>query len=350
MTDLFESNIDDSLLSRNFKVVRDNREGFSGAIQLINTVFNSTKQIDKDFKIQFQKNGFDARIWELYLLATFKEFGFEIVRDRTSPDFELLLPGNKKVFVEAVTSNPEFNKEIEDKLQIVRNLKDEQIPGYLKMLRETSLTKIAGALFNKYKLKYWKREWIKGHPLILAVEAFHHAFALDITDSALVGYLYGIDHTWYHDESGHLIIDTYERSEHSDGKKTIPSNFFSLPGAENISAVIFSNSGTVSKFNRLAKLKGYSNQSVMMVREGTCYDHDPDAVKPNYFRYVVGKNGPVETWREGLAVYHNPNAIYKLSEADFPGVLNGFYKDYFYAYVPDFHPFTSLTQNHIIVP
>lgn len=348
--DLFEQVVDTSSLNRNFRTIRENEVAFKGAMRLVNEVFNSVQSIDDDFKIQFQMNGFDARIWELYLLATFQELGFDILRKHKSPDFELLLPDRRKVFVEAVTSNPAFNQEIEDKLQIVSKLTDDAIPGYLESLRKTSLIRIAGALYNKYKKEYWKLDWVTGHPLVLAVEAFHHSFSLDITDSSLVGYLYGFENQWYHDAQGNLVINTLEQTEHSDDNKTIPSNFFSLPGAENISAVIFSNSGTISKFNRLAKLRNYSDGSLLMVREGTCYDHDPNASAPSKFKYVVGKNGPVETWREGLSIYHNPNAIYKLTKEDFPGVLNGFFDRYFYAYVPEFHPYQSITNNHIAVP
>lgn len=347
VVDLFDTKFDSSLLSKNFKAVRDNPLGFSGAIRLVNEIYNSTKQIDADFEIQFQTNGFDARIWELYLLATFQEFGFGVIREKSSPDFELVLNNKKKVFVEAVTSNPKFNMEIEDKLQTVSRLKDEDIPDFIEDLRKTSLIKIAGALFNKYNKKYWELDWVKGHPLILAVEAFHHSFALDITDSSLVNYLYGFDNEWYHDKNGKLIIKTLKKNEHTDGHKTIPSNFFSLPGAENISAVIFSNSGTISKFNRMAKLKGYGEKSLTMVREGTFYDHNPNAVNPLIFKYIVGLNGPTETWREGLSIYHNPNAINQLSKDEFPGILNGFYEDYFYSYVPDFHPYQSITTNYV---
>ncbi len=346
--DLFDQIVEDSLLNKNFRTVRDNEEGFKGAMQLVNEVYNSMKSIDNDFKIQFQTNGFDARIWELYLLATFKEFGFDILCQHKFPDFELVLNDRKKIFVEAVTSNPTFNQEIEDKLQVIAKLKDEEIPSYIELLRKTSLTRVAGALFNKYNKQYWNNTWVKGHALIFAVEAFHHSFSLDITDSLLVGYLYGFENRWYHDSKGDLIIETIEATGHSDGTKTIPSNFFSLPGAENISAVIFSNSGTISKFNRLAKLKNYSDDSIIMIREGTYFNHDPKASEPLQFKYLVGKNDPVETWREGLSIYHNPNALYKLTKEDFPSVLNGFFDKDFYAYVPDFHPYQSITNNYVV--
>lgn len=347
MTDLFEQIAGDDVLNRNFRVVRDNPRAFGGAMRLVNEIFNSTAQIDNDFKIQFQTNGFDARIWELYLMATFQEMGYDLVREHNFPDLQLKSVGGKTIFVEAVTSNPAFNKEIQDKLQIASKLSEEEMTAYLTELRKASLLRTAGALFNKYNKKYWSYDWVKGKPLVLAVEDFHHAFSLNISDSSLVGYLYGIALDWYHDKDGKLVIETSEELEHSDGHKTIPSNFFALTGAEHISAVIFSNSGTISKFNRMAKLKGYSDPQLEIVRIGTCHDHNPEASVPHMFRYVVGKNGPEENWRQGMAVYHNPNALHKLSEKDFPGVLNGFVDQEFYAYVPDFHPYGSNSENYL---
>lgn len=278
-------------------------------------------------------------------MATFQELGYSLIRKHSFPDLELVYPSGKKIFVEAVTSNPAFNKEIEDKLQIASKLSVEEIPAYLTELKQTSLMRTAGALFNKYNKKYWTYEWVKGNPLVLAVEDFHHAFSLNISDSSLIGYLYGIALQWHHDKDGKLVIETSEEKEHTDGKRTIPSNFFSLPGAEHISAVIFSISGTISKFNRIAKLMGYSDPELEIVRKGTCCDPNPNASLPNQFKYVVGRNGPKEDWRQGMAVYHNPNALPKLSEKDFPGVFNGFFDTHFWAYVPDFHPYASESEN-----
>lgn len=49
--------------------------------------------------------------------------------------------------------------------------------------------------------------------------------------------------------------ERYRRVDvHRWGPKEIPAGFFRLPGAENISAVIFNNSATISKFNRMGLL------------------------------------------------------------------------------------------------
>ena len=73
-------------------------------------------------------------------------------------------------------------------------------------------------------------------------------------------------------------------SEHRHRTKRIPSGFFNQPGAEFISAVIFGNIGTVTKFNRIGYLRGYGRKGKLrMVRRGTCHDHDPDRTEPRVF-------------------------------------------------------------------
>lgn len=60
----------------------------------------------------------------------------------------------------------------------------------------------------------------------------------------------------------------------------IPSGFFFLPGAENVSAVLFSNSGTISKFNRMGLLAGFGAGRAQMIRKGFAYEPNPDAAAP----------------------------------------------------------------------
>ena len=55
---------------------------------------------------------------------------------------------------------------------------------------------------------------------------------------------------WHKEADGSLRITS--RDERIDGAKDHPLGFFRLPGAENVSAVVFSNSGTISKFNQWA--------------------------------------------------------------------------------------------------
>lgn len=132
------------------------------------------------------------------------------------------------------------------------------------------------------------------------------------------------------------------------GTKVIPSGCFSLPDTENISAVIFSNAGTISKFNRMGHQGRHRASNVLMIRRGSCFNPDPNAIVPLLFQYEVGDGTHEETWGEGLEVHHNPKArvpipfelfadLWQVAPDD-RGVLRGLYR-------PSgvFHPYGSVT-------
>lgn len=80
----------------------------------------------------------------------------------------------------------------------------------------------------------------------------------------------------------------------------------------------------------------------MMIRRGTRYVHDPDAALPAPFSYEVGNR--METWGEGIEVFHNPNAVEPLPSGVFPDAVDHRLEDgLIVATMPAFHPFASLT-------
>lgn len=344
MVDLFSTVANYDKLSKGFLAVKDSYQ-HEAARKMFNQIFNSIKQIDKNFIEQFQTHGFDARVWELYLTAVFQNFGFDIKTTHNRPDFELEKNGTK-IFVEATVSKNTKNEEIEDKWEIIQKdiHNEEKWLSMMSELAEFSLIRMANSLYSKLNKKYWEREWVKGHPIILAIEPFHHALSLLITDSMLPEYLYGIDQNWYYDENGKLIINTKSKKSISHKEKEIPAGFFYLPEASYISAVIFSNSGTTAKFSRMGKLNGFGQKDVIMKRTGACYVHDPDQSIAQKFEYIVGVNGPEERWEQGLTMFHNPYAKYPIDREFFPNIVHGYYEHNFYAMVPDFHPFNSHTE------
>lgn len=89
------------------------------------------------------------------------------------------------------------------------------------------------------------------------------------------------------------------------GTKEIPAGFLFQPEADQISAVLFSNAGTVAKFNRMGLQSG-SYDKVKALRMGLLYDPDPTATMPQPFAYVVGDRQ--EMWGEEVVLFHNPNA------------------------------------------
>ena len=81
------------------------QEGFSPALGIIKEMAYHFQDPDGNFVQQFQTDGFDARIWELYLYAFLTENEFVIDRDYNAPDFTAVKFGHV-VSIEAVTVNP----------------------------------------------------------------------------------------------------------------------------------------------------------------------------------------------------------------------------------------------------
>ncbi|GAA0739679.1 hypothetical protein LRH25_30710 [Ideonella azotifigens] len=133
---------------------------------------------------------------------------------------------------------------------------------------------------------------------------------------------------------------------HEYNGKVIPSGFFLQPGAENISAVLFSASGTISKFNRMGKLAGFGLPNQTIRRFGVRHDHDPNAVLPKGFMHVVEQGSVTESWAEGLSMFHNPSATHPVDPDMFPGIAHySLVGGQVRSILPEFHPYSSFTLN-----
>lgn len=119
------------------------------------------------------------------------------------------------------------------------------------------------------------------------------------------------------------------------------------PEAEHVSAVLFSNSATISKFNRMGFMAGCQPEGLAMIRVGTYYNHEPHATEPLPFMYVVGDpSAPLVTWAEGLSMFHNPRAIVPVPHELFPDIAHHWQDDqkWMRSVIPAFHPYGSVTQ------
>ena len=134
--------------------------------------------------------------------------------------------------------------------------------------------------------------------------------------------------------------------EHRRGKKRIPSGFFELPDAENISAILINNSGTISKFNRMGVVAGFGSNKIRLFREGTAYNHDTNAAEPHRFRVEVTGDKYMETWVEGMDVYHNPNALIPFPDSLLPGAAHHYLMidGQVSSDIPYWHPIASITS------
>ena len=339
--DFFEPVVSPDRLNENFVHLAQS-EGYSPARGIIEPMMNWYEDLDGNFIEQFQTTGFDARLWELYLFAAFVEMGYRIENIHAVPDFECGGPFGEFA-VEATTVNPTQEKGG----RTLRPPTRDSMKDILAYLKHYMPVKYASALTSKLKRKYWEKSNVRGKPLLFAIMDFSSQGSMANTTTSLPIYLYGYDYEHETDrQTGRLQITPRKVTEHRWKNKRVPSGFFDLPRSENVSAVLFSNSGTISKFERMGVVAGFGSKRIRVFREGTVFDPDPDASEPRRFRVEVTKRGYSELWTDGLNVFHNPKALLPLPLEMLPGAAHhrllpdGNRSDL----VPDGHVFASHTS------
>jgi hypothetical protein len=315
-------------------------EGFSPARGIIEGMMRWYGDVDGNFIEQFQTTGFDARMWELYIFAALTEAGYALDRSVPVPDF--FARGLLGEFViEATTVNPSLGPDgtpIPDPPTETPEQMHEYSHHYMPI-------RYAGPLTAKLARRYWEHPRVKGRPFVLAIQDFHASMSMVWSRAGLPVYLYGYDHVPARDAEGSLKIVPKRVSMHRWGSKTIKSGFFTLPGADNVSAVIFNSSATISKFNRIGLVAGFGSRRVSLIQRGMAIDHDPNASEPKAFTRAVDKNY-TESWVEGMDVYHNPRAKHPLDAAMLPGVAHHRLRDdkQIETVAPEWHPLGSFTM------
>jgi hypothetical protein len=329
---LFDPIVPESRWHPSFRLLREHF-GKKPARQTMDEVFSRMGDRDGNFREQFQTSGFDARVWELYLFAALDDAGLQVNQPDPAPDF--VLTGNGGSWgLEATTANlrtGESSPEIANEEHLLEFLSHE-LP-----------IRLGSPLFSKLSKGYTSRKELAGLPFVLGLECFVSADSFFFSESPLGGYLYGVRSIPEYDEAGTLSVRHEPIQEHRVGEKVIPSGFFNQPGADQISAILFSNNGTVAKFDRMGYQQGIGRKRVWMGRYGFRADNDPNASAPLFFAEEVGERH--ERWSDGLVVFHNPNASTPLPHAALGDVAVS------YAWVDGqiqhthlpFHVFTSRT-------
>jgi hypothetical protein len=301
---------------------------------------------DVNFVEQFQSTGSDSRLLELYVFAFFHEERLIVTRQTPAPDFKMER-FDLVAYVEAVTLGPRPRDKIDgepfssmpENSSEIRTRLENEIP-----------IRFGSPLFSKLKKEYWKLHDVGEWPLVIAIADLHAPGSIMWTGTGLEEYLYGKRHDFSRDSKGNLIISPLKMATHKQGNK-YPSGFFFQAEAEHISAVIFSNSGTISKFTRMGKLAGFGDQAVRITRIGTHCTHDPKAALPTGSAKEVVPGHCTETWGEELSVYHNPRALRPLAEATFPSIAHHRLDNcQVRNHIPEFHPFGSVTHIHVAEP
>jgi len=293
--------------------------GYVPARRIIEPMMRWYDDADGNFIEQFQTTGFDQRIWELYLFAAFVEMGYLLDRRDPIPDYMLQGPFGD-IAVEAVTVAPSQGGKLADPPDIETDV------GRRDYLQEYMPIKFGSALYSKLRKRYWDQPAVVGKALVFAIEDFSSAGSMIVSRQGLPIYLFGYTWDWRHEDDGRLIITPRKLSEHRWGEKVIPSGFFEQPDSENVSAVLFSNSGTIAKFNRMGVLAGFCPPDVVLVRQGLRPNPDSNASQAIPFQALVNADDYEEFWCEGLEVFHNPNAKIPLDPRALPDATHHYLK------------------------
>jgi hypothetical protein len=268
---------------------------------------------DGNFIEQFQSDGFDARLWEIYLFILFNEIGFTQSDAYDRPDF-CLKKGDVELFVEASLSAEKkddiFSKEfIEDAKAKNELVVQQQLIDYY-------IIRMGSILFSKLKKEYWNLNWVKEKPLVLAITPKHNFLASFLPDAKLMEYLYGIKQKIVITENGVENIGTEEVTEYRLGEKVVPASFFTQPLSEHISGILFTNNSDLHKFNRMGYQCSITDEELIIIRSGAKYNSELGSTATE-FTYQIKPNQGIENWCESVTLFHNPNALHKIDKGTF---------------------------------
>lgn len=265
--------------------------------------------VDRDGKLveEFQTT-FNSTFWEVYLYACFKEYGLQIDWSHPSPDFCLNSNGVGLV-VEATTANSAKGKPSEwdknfspEELQALRRFKE---------LNTEAIIRLSNAILSKakkYRDAYQKLQHVKSQPFILAVAPFeqpHFNFQYDRPIRALL-------YDYYVDEDAYLENpDEYPEGPpainlgfvEKDNGAEIPLGFFNDEQLSEISAIIFSCTGT------WGKLSAMSSNPATISKVHSIWATSPNGVPE---KRQCSSSEHDEGILDGLQIYHNPYAKYPL--------------------------------------
>ena len=283
-----------------------------GARALMQQTLDQWDSPDRQFVRDFQTEGFDARVFELYLAATLDSLGWTVEAESGRPDFRCRASG-LEFYVEAATAhspgNPQTPTSPEEYFEELESSTDNV---------DEVAVRFGSVLRSKAMKAYQDLPHVAGKPIVIAVQGFFGPGALFHNELPLVRYLYDLALTEI-DESGAISLTDASVGFHIGDSKTIESGWFGDPDSAHMSAVMWSNSGTVAKFNRMATGLGLGAPGWEIHRSGTELDPQPGATERAFFFERV-EPGSGEPWEEGLVVMHNPRARVPLPVSAFGGV------------------------------
>ena len=284
---LFEAVVGEEAQHPSFREIAAGPER-AGTRALMQQTFDQWDSADPQFVRDFQTAGFDARAFELYLAATLRSLGWSISGQGGRPDFRCRGRG-LEFYVEASTANSPGNPEP------VTSPEEyfERLAASTDNWDEVAV-RFGSVLQSKAQKRYEELPYVAGRPIVIALQGFFGPGALLHNELPLVRYLYDMALTEV-DSAGVVSLTDAPVGYHIGDTKTIKSGWFDDEDAAFISAVMWSNTGTVGKFSRMATSLGLGAPGWEIYRFGTELDPRPGATEPARFVERVELGG--ETWR-----------------------------------------------------
>jgi hypothetical protein len=302
---LFHQVVDDKSLHPNFRNTM--QKPYESARSVISSWAEGFPDRDGKFVIEFQTT-FNSSFWELYIFAVLTKFGFTVDFSFAAPDFVVVQP--YQFCIEAVTAQASVGTPNEWEVRL------KTFFGDMKNLQQAALVdqatvRLANAISGKYEKfskQYSQLQHVVGKPFVLAVAPFEQPFFFMQLNRAINRVLFGYDGERNAEpgKSESQWMRTIKKPNGSD----IPLAYFTNPGMENLSAILFSNTATFAKVQALTRSTDFkrvvralrfdaaTRKLVQTVHEGTDYH---------------------ETLLDGLSVYYNPFAKCALPRALFGG-------------------------------
>lgn len=230
-----------------------------------NGLSNRKKESDKFIK-EFQIS-FNSSLWELYLNKAFQDLGFKIDYSKESPDFNLIHSSGRIINVEAVTSN---NKSSNDKDYYTKEAYQDTINKKNNDGSRDEILKLLGKIKDKKdlfigkdnkKFPYSELEHVKNKPFVIALAPFDNHLSYTQNNTLINQVLYGIlppTMEQMNDTSSKKINHIINKN----GKK-IDLGIFTNDSYKEISAIIFSTTGTFGKAISQSKI---SNTTIKSTR------------------------------------------------------------------------------------
>ncbi len=296
MMDLFTRVLPLQALHPNFRRLADKHSAADRAV--LSQWADGFKDRDGKFVREFQTT-FNSGFWELYVFACCKELGFRINLALTSPDFVVDNFQNEFCIEAAIASNA-----IGDSAEWERDLKKQTKPDLERVL-DTAVIRLSNAIdakYKKYQAAYQNLPHVKKRPFILAIGPFEQPYFWAHNDHAIRQVLYAYDRIGPNGE--HLFRHTIAKPSGAP----IELGLFTCGKMAEISAILFSNTATMSKVHALNQdMEALTYFSALYFNQ-----HGPQPILRN-----SSKKDYRESLLDGLYVFHNPHATWPVPFAYF---------------------------------